>query len=297
MPAPRDIGVAERTVKKASLGLLTATFLLSSCGSSIQVQPSSAPTSQGVRATPKPYEATFGPDFPLAPPSGDLVEIHDAVISDDSLSLTIAFTGGSAYSPDDFCSTDFAPWVAPNGHALDVAVVVDQHPERGTAPPDLLCVGVGHGYTYHLLLARPFAGSTIHDLSGGTLWVREPPGLVMPGLLPNDWQLQRSEDAPTARPSLWTRVYAAGHIAAPNRGAGQLVLYQAFGAATNIGGGTERQALDVNGAPAVLLRDPSFGELLLQWTVGGDGVALVANEADLTIDQLLEIARAVEPGA
>ena len=284
-------------MKKSSLGFLTATLLLSSCGNPGPVQPSSAPTTQGVGAPSKPYEATFGPDFPSTVPVGAFVEVHDAVISEDSLSLTIAFSGGSAYSPDNFCSTDFAPWVAPNGDALDLAVVVVPHPERGTAPPDLVCVGVGHSYTYHLLLARPFAGSTIHDLSGGTLWVREPPGLVMPELLPNAWQLQRSEDVPMARPPLWARVYAAAQIAAPNRGAGQLDLYQAFGAPTNIGGGSERQVLDVNGTQAVLLRDPELGELLLQWTVGGDGVALVANEADVTIDQLLEIARAVKPGA
>ncbi len=281
----------------SGLRFLTATLLLSACGSPVQEEPRSAPGTQGVSATAKAYEARFGPDFPSVVPSGDLVEVHDAVISDDSLALTISFTGGSAYSPDDFCSTDFGTWVAPNGDALDIAVYVVPHPERATAPPDVGCTGVGHGYTYRLVLARPFAGSTIRDLSGGTLWVREPPGLVTPGLLPNDWQLQLSEDAPMARPPLWTRVYAPAHIAAPNRGSGQLHLYQAFGAATNIGGGTERQALDVNGTPGVLLRDPSLGELLLQWTVGGDGVALVANEADLTIDQLLGIARAVEPGA
>jgi len=38
-----------------------------------------------------------------------------------------------------------------------------------------------------------------------------------------------------------------------------------------------------------------MGELLLQWMIGPDGVALVGNEADMTLDQLLAIATAVKP--
>ena len=50
----------------------------------------------------------------------------------------------------------------------------------------------------------------------------------------------------------------------------------------------------VSGESAVLWRDPGLGELLLQFTVADDGVALVANEADMTIDELLEIAEGIE---
>jgi hypothetical protein len=250
-----------------------------------------------LRATQKPYEATFGPAFGARPASGSLTRIQDAVISEDGLLLTITFVGGSGFTADGFCSTDYAPWVAENGEALDAAVAVVPHPEQATAPPNAGCADVGFGYTFHLLLPRPFVGSTIHDLAGGTLWVREPTGLVTPGVLPPGWQLQLSEDEPEAQPPLWARVYAPDgtKVEAPNRGAGQLDLYQAFGAATKIGGGSERRGIRINGSAAVLLHDPGLGEWLLQWVVAGDGVALVGNEADLTLDQMLEIARAVEP--
>ncbi len=91
------------------------------------------------------------------------------------------------------------------------------------------------------------------------------------------------------------RVYAPADslVVRDNGGRGQLDLYQAFGAATRIGGGPERRVVDIGGSPGVLLRDPASGELLLQWMVGSNGVALVGNEADITLDQLLAIARAV----
>ena len=71
--------------------------------------------------------------------------------------------------------------------------------------------------------------------------------------------------------------------------------HQAFGEATQIGGGAERQDVRINDSPVVLLREPASGELLLQWMVGRDGVAFVANEADMTLEELLEIAEAIRP--
>ncbi len=93
------------------------------------------------------------------------------------------------------------------------------------------------------------------------------------------------------------RVYApaGSRVTGSNGGRGQLDLYQAFGAATQIGGGPERSTVQIGGSPGVLLREPASGELLLQWMVGPDGVALVGNEADMTVDQLLAIATAMKP--
>jgi hypothetical protein len=178
-----------------------------------------------------------------------------------------------------------------------VAVVLVSHPDQATMPPNAACPAVGHRYTFHLLLPTPFAGSTVHDLAGGTLWVRPPPGLVEPQALPSGWQLGWSGDEPAAQPPLWVRVYAPADskVAGSNGGAGQLDFYQAFGAATQIGGGPERRTVQIGGSPGVLLREPASGELLLQWMVGSNGVALVGNEADMTLDQLLGIAAAMKP--
>ena len=247
--------------------------------------------------SPKPYEQTFGPDYPAQPPAGQLTRVDDASISADGRTLTLGFTGGLAYTPADFCSTDYAPWAAAVGADLQVAVALVSHPDQATAPPNGACADVGHGYTFHLLLPAPFAGSTVRDLAGGTLWVRPPAGLVEPTSLPAGWQLGWSGDEPGAEPPLWARVYAPAisHVTGGNAGRGQLDLYQAFGAATQIGGGPERSTVQVGASPGVLLREPETGEMLLQWMVGSDGVALVGNEADMTLDQLLAIARGVKP--
>ena len=247
--------------------------------------------------SPNPYEQTFGPDYPAQPPAGQRTRVDDAAISVDGRTLTLGFTGGLAYTPADFCSTDYAPWAAAAGADLDVALALVSHPDQATAPPNGGCAAVGHGYTFHLRLPAPFAGSTVHDLAGGTLWVRPPSGLVEPQALPPGWQLQWSGDEPAAEPPLWVRVYApaGSQVTGGNGGRGQLDLYQAFGAATQIGGGPERRTVQIGGSPGVLLREPASGELLLQWMVGPNGVALVGNEADMTLDQLLAIATAMKP--
>lgn len=248
-------------------------------------------------ASPKPYEQSFGPDYPPQPPAGQRTRVDDASISADGRTLTVGFTGGLAYTPADFCSTDYQPWVAAAGADLEVAVTQLAHPDQATAPPNGACADVGHGYTFHLLLPAPFAGSTVHDLAGGTLWVRSPSGLVEPQSLPQGWKLAYSGDEPAAEPPLFVRVYAppGSHVTGDNGGRGQLDLYQAFGAATRIGGGPERSTVQVGAGQGVLLREPATGEMLLQWMVGPDGVALVGNEADMTLDQLLAIARSVKP--
>jgi hypothetical protein len=256
---------------------------------------SAAPASAAPSASA--YEQTFGPDYPPQPPAGQRTRVDGAAISAAGRTLTLAFTGGRAYTPGDFCSTDYAPWVATAGADLEVAVVLVPHAGQATAPPNAGCSDVGHGYTFHLLLPAPFAGSTVHDLAGGTLWVRPPSGLVEPQVLPPGWQLGWSGDEPAAEPPLWVRVYAlpGSHVTGSNGGRGQLDLYQAFGAATQIGGGPERSTVQIGGSRGVLLRDPASGELLLQWMVGPDGVALVGNEADMTLDQLRAIAASVKP--
>ena len=259
-----------------------------------------AACSTGPRApqpSPKPYEQTFGPGYPAEPPAGRRTRVDDATISGDGRTLTLGFTGGLAYTPADFCSTDYAPWVAPAGRDLQVAVELVPHPDQATAPPNGLCNAGGHRYTFHLLLLASFAGSTVHDLSGGTLWVRPPPGLVEPQSLPPGWQVRWAGDESAAQPPLWVRVYApaGSHVSGSNAGRGQLDLYQAFGAATQIGGGPERSTVQIGASPGVLLREPASGELLVQWMVGSDGVALVGNEADMTLDQLLAIASAIKP--
>jgi hypothetical protein len=282
-----------RHIEVFKLSRLIAVVTLAIVASACSAAPGASSSS------PKPYERTFGPDYPRQRPAGEGTRVDDASISADGRTLTLDFTGGLAYTPEDFCSTDYAPWVGSVGADLQVAVASVSHPDQATAPPNGACADVGHGYTYHLLLSAPYAGSVIRDLAGGTLWVRPPPRLVEPTSLPSGWALRWSGDEPAAEPPLWVRVYAPASslVAGSNGGAGQLDLYQAFGAATQIGGGPDRSTVQIGDGRGVLLREPSSGELLLQWMVGSDGVALVGNEADVTLDRLLAIAAAVKSGA
>jgi hypothetical protein len=270
-------------------GLATLLAVLCGCESTV-IPPIAGPTAE-------PLHQVFGPAYPAAPPPGDRVRIDDASLSADSRTLTADFIGGPGYSPTDFCSTDYEPWVGIDGDVLLVGITKLAHPEQATAGPNMACAAVGYPYSFDLRLPGQFLGSTVRDLGGSTLWVREPRGLVTPRVLPAGWDVQLSQDEPTLVPALYVRVYApaGSNIEAPNRGAGQLDLYQAFGAPTNIGGGSERHDVVVQGQPAVLWRDAGLGELLLQFVVAGDGVALVANEADLSIDELLKIADGIEP--
>lgn len=201
----------------------------SACGADIDGQHSAA------RPTPKPFEQRFDPPYDPRVRTGDLVRIGDAVLDDNRLTLTIRFTGGPAFSPDDPCSTDYKPWVQPDRGMLEAAVARVSHPELATLPPSMGCDAMGRPYTFHLGLAAPFLGTTVRDLHGTTLWVAPPDGLVEPTVLPDGWELRGSFDVPDAQPPLFARVYAAdGTDVSGSSGPGMLVVYQAFGEPTRI---------------------------------------------------------------
>jgi hypothetical protein len=101
---------------------------------------------------------------------------------------------------------------------------------------------------------------------------------------------------------IWVRVYAKAPFSEtdPLEGPGQLVAYQAFGSSKEWTGtrtdkartlGAEQFPVSVNGQAATVWHVPSTGELLLAWTLGGNSLALVANSADLSAAQLLDVAQ------
>jgi hypothetical protein len=61
-----------------------------------------------------------------------------------------------------------------------------------------------------------------------------------------------------------------------------------------VSGGDEISKVDVGGELAVLYRQRDVGELVLVWSSGGDGFALVANDADFTAEQLIDLAESIE---
>jgi hypothetical protein len=85
-------------------------------------------------------------------------------------------------------------------------------------------------------------------------------------------------------------------------GPGRLVLYQAFGSTGEWSDtrsekarerGAEQLAVTVNGDAQTLWRDGTSGELLLSWTLEGKSLGLVGNNADMTADQLVNMAEGV----
>ena len=93
------------------------------------------------------------------------------------------------------------------------------------------------------------------------------------------------EDSPTGR---WRRTYTLD--GAGEGPGGRLDLYQSFGAPVDVTGGEEQSTVTVNGADATLYRNAASGELVLVWSLGEDGLALVANEADFTPEALVSLA-------
>jgi len=170
----------------------------------------------------------------------------------------------------------------------------------------IACTAEGHGYAFHLGLAEPFQGTTVEDGAGTTLWVAPPAGLAKLTVLPSGWSLQAGFDVPSASPSLYAQVYAAGPIpeptdaasadAAPHEGPGRLFVYQAFGAAVDasIGDPTaEEIPIEVHGATVTLYYRKENGEYFLRFTVGGDGIALDATDRDFTPAALAAVANGI----
>ena len=72
-------------------------------------------------------------------------------------------------------------------------------------------------------------------------------------------------------------------------------FYQAFDGPVNVSGGEEHRTVTVNGVPASLDRFAPDGELVLVWSLGHDGLALVADETDLSVEDLVALAESATP--
>jgi hypothetical protein len=130
----------------------------------------------------------------------------------------------------------------------------------------------------------------------------EPAGLAQANSIPTGWTLQRSFQQDPGPPVIWVRVYAKAPVVEtdPLEGPGRLVAYQAFGSSPLWTGprtddarahGGEQFPVAINGQAATVWHVPSSGELLVAWTLGGKSLALVANSADLSAAQLVDVAQ------
>ena len=284
MVSPR--GVGEGSEMGTPTAAVLAVVILAGCAAS----PSPSPPEP---AAPTPMLEVAAGD----PPAGRAVRLDDVAISADRMTLALEFTGGPVLPPDDPCATDYSAWVRRNVDALDVGVVELQRVPGFQLPlvggPVRVCAAVGARRRLDVALARPFRGVRIQDLAGQVLFVGSPPGLAVVRGMPPGWRLAAEQDVPESPGGRWQRTYSNRATLPPSGDSGRLELFQAFGSAAGVSGGEEVRDIKVNGVPATLFRSPDVGELVLVWSVDGDGLALVASEVDFSIAQLVALAESV----
>ena len=247
------------------------------------------------RARPGPGADVPSPLASGPPADGDeLITIDEVTLSEDGQSVRLDFVGGPPFDPLNACSNDYAAWAAIVDDHLEVAVFVVEH---ATVPllPMQGCPDIGYNRSLQVDLAAPFTGHRVVDRSGSTHFVARPPDLVEIDL-PERWQLVAERGLPGSRTGQWRRTYSVHAPPPPVRDGGRLDLYQTFDAPAGVSGDVRQPPLIVDGNPAILYRSGD-GELVLVWRFGEHGLALVANEADFSVAELVTIAESARlPG-
>jgi hypothetical protein len=257
------------------------------------------PSTDPSMVAPPPPEATK-PAAPTADASGGLADLPDgrlvrvdrASLSVDGLTVTMQFVGARPFDATDPCSRAYAGFAAPAGDVLEIAVVEAAHP---MAPAEgAACDAMGHARVAEATLAEPFTGSTIRDLAGGVIFVGAPEGSARLGGLPDGWSLASQGDVPGGSVGRWRQTFTAPDSAATVGGQpGAIDFFQSFDGPIEVSGGNDQSTVEVGGQPAILYRNPAVGELVLTWSLGDDGFALVANVVDLDPEGLIALAETV----
>jgi hypothetical protein len=229
-------------------------------------------------------EATPAPTPKTTPPPGTITRFDTAELANDSRLLNIQFVGGAVYSKTNPYSHEYAGWAEQVGEALEAAVV------DVTTPPARPGDAIGFGRQVTVELPAPFLGSRLIDLAGYVHFVRAPAGLAELRGLPAGWLLRSSGDVQESPTGRWQRTYS--RLPNPEIGTSRnrIDFYQAFDGAAGVTGGEEQRTVTVNGQPAELYRFAPDGELVLVWTLGSDGLALVVNERDFPVERLIALA-------
>lgn len=224
---------------------------------------------------------------PSAEPSaGSIERFQQAEISDGGSVLTLHFIGGPPYDPSDPCSNAYSGWARRDGDELDAAVINLTPPSTGA------CSLVGFGRTVSVALAQPFLGSRVHDLAGGTHFVRRPDDALQLHGLPPGWTLQAQADGDVGAEGQWVETFSPAPLTLDGTTLHKLAVYQTFGepSAISIDGPDEGVHVTVNGTSATLHGPVADGETLLVWERGSDGLAFDANSADFSPRELIALA-------
>ncbi len=243
-----------------------------------------------------PRETDAGPSASALPTPdlpGRAVRPDDVTIDETKRVLSLSFVGSPEYEPTDPCANTYTAEAELEGDELEVAIWERSSPLARPFRPMEACAAVGFQRSIDVVLPEPFHGSVAHDRSGYTFFVARPMGLAELTGLGAEWRLTDERDVEESRTGRWVRVYARVEPlpdpSAPNR----LDFYQAFDGPVNVSGGQEAGDIEVNGRRAKYWTWAHTGELVINWSLEGDGFALVANEADFSIEELARLAESV----
>ena len=215
-------------------------------------------------------------------------------MSEGNRLLTLHFYGGLPYDPSDPCSVAYAGWAQPDGPDLVAAVIsvtpVPAPPAPTSSP--VACPAFAVERTVTVPLAQPFLGARVRDLAGGASFVRRPDGLEVLHGLPPGWSLRSEGNVPESQTGRWLRTYAPVPKPDLSTSQGHLDFYESFGSqvAISCGGTGTEQIVQVTGKEAHLALCGADGELILEWPVGPNDLALDANAADFSIAALIRLA-------
>ena len=154
----------------------------------------------------------------------------------------------------------------------------------------MACPAVGFFRTIEEPLAEPYLEAPVIDQSGNTFFVARPEGLVELADLAPEWRLELEEDLPESPNGRWLQAFSRATELPHQSGVGRLDFIQAFDGPASVSGGQQQPNVEVAGTSAELWTWADTGEIVLNWRLGGHGLALVANEADFSVDELIELA-------
>jgi hypothetical protein len=207
--------------------------------------------------------------------------------------LSVDFVGAPIYERDNPCFHDYTVG-ANEVDGIIQLTIVELDPPPMQPPPlpsgvEMSCPSVGFYRHAEVDLSEPFNGTTVES-SGGVFFIAPPKGLVELGGVPDGWSVAASEDLPESPSGRWQRSWSNADMLPHQSEPGRFDLIQAFGSNVGVTGGEQVAGPRVNGRLALLwIWDPT-GELVLVWQLDGLGLALVANEADFAVEQLVELA-------
>lgn len=245
------------------------------------------------RTAPESIEPRSPDPAPQLQP-GRLVHVDDVRLSADRTVVSLPFVGAPEFEPTSPCAMDYSAEAELQDEVLNVGVTERTSRLSLPAPPNFGCASVGFGRELTVELDQPFDGSTVRDRSGYTFFVSRPTGLVELSGIPAGWTLVGEEDLPESPTGRWQRSWSSGSQLPRQSIPGRIDLIQAFGGPVNVSGGDQAPSVEVLGEPAMLWTWAATGELVLVWRLGQTSLALVANEADFSIEELVALAKSAE---